>query len=439
MTGERWIARVRALVVDGDGRVVVLEDHDGRRLPTVEVEGTDDELPVIRDALAELVGVDAIVVRSIERSVDETRKIVDLGLELEVTEAPAAPALGTVWRTAAELTAGSLPARDRSLLARYVADRPPPERPPWARRGWFAEAAAWIVDTLAEQSRSALGPVEQISSWCISSILRVETAEGHVYFKATARSPLFVHEGTVTRGLAELFPGRVPRPIAVDSQRRWMLLEDFGPVVGWKADLETRVAVLSTFARMQVEAAARRDELLALGVLDRRPTWLAAQIRSLLESADSLGLDQAEIEELTTLVPRFVEACERLADGPVPDSLVHGDLHLSNVARDGGQYVFFDWTDACLTHPFLDLLVVLFEEDPELRRTLRDAYLAEWAEVASEDELLDHWRLAEPLASLNQAISYRSILRSVERGTASEFEPAAANWLRRALATAPGS
>jgi hypothetical protein len=437
VTEQDWVTRVRGVIADGDARVLVLADADGRCLPFVEVEGTDDpteSLPVIREALATLTGVETIVVRTIERTVDEERKVLRLGLELEPVGVASARA-GAAWRSAQELDELRLTDDDRSLVTRYAADRPPPERPPWSYRGWFADASRWIEEALAEDGRSAIAPIEQISSWCISSILRAETENGRVYFKATARLPLFVDEGTVTRGLAAMLPGRVPAPIAVDPERRWMLLDDFGPVVGWNADVETRREVLSTFARMQLATTSRQDELLTLGALDRRPAWLASEIRSLLRSPDPLGLEEDERGRLSALEPRFVEMCERLAAGAVPDGLVHGDLHLSNVAGNNDGYVFFDWTDACLTHPFLDLLVVLFEEDAELRQSLRDAYLAVWAEAASESELLELWALAEPLASLNQVLSYRSIAANVERGAAPEFDSMIPYWLRKALAS----
>jgi hypothetical protein len=436
VTEQGWVARVRAVIADGEARVLFLED-DRLCLPFVEVEGTDDPiefLPVIREALAGLTGVETIVVRTIERAVDEERKVLELGLELEPVGVASAPARAG-WRSAKELDGLRLSDDDRSLVTRHAADRPPPERPPWAHRGWFAEASRWIEDALAEHGRSAIAPIEQISSWCISSILRAEAEDGRIYFKATARSPLFVDEGTVTRGLATMLPGRVPAPIAVDSERRWMLLDDFGPVVGWKADVATRTAVLTTFARMQVETSSRQDELLALGALDRRPAWLASEIRSLLRSPEALGLEDDERERLSALEPHFVEMCERLAAGAVPDALVHGDLHLSNVAGDSDGYVFFDWTDACLAHPFLDLLVVLFEEDAGLRQSLRDAYLAVWEGVAPEGELLELWALAEPLASLNQVISYRSITANVEREAAPELESMIPYWLHKALAS----
>ena len=436
MSETRWVARVRALIADDEGRVLVLEQGGRTLLPFVEVEGTDDELTQIGRALAALVGFETVVVRPVLRSVDRTRKVLELGLELEPVDGPSSPAPAAAWRTPAELAGTELADDDRSLVGLHFADRPPPERADWMRRGFVAEASAWIDEALASQSRERIAPVEQISNWCISSILRAETETGRVYFKATADSPLFVDEGTVTHGLATLFPGSIPAPIAIDAERRWMLLDEFGPLVGWKADVETRLDVLTTFARIQCDTASRADELLALGVFDRRPAWLAAEIEKLADSAASLGLEAAEAEDFVRLVPRFVEACERLAAGAVPDSLVHGDLHLANVAHDGGGYVFFDWTDACLTHPFLDLLVVVFEEDADQRRALMDAYLGVWADHASTDELRELWRLAEPLASLNQAVSYRSILANVERGTASDLEPMTAVWLRRALEAA---
>jgi len=437
VTEQGWVTRVRAVIADGDARVLVLEDGDGACLPFVEAEGTEvsnEFLPVIREALAGVTGVETIMVQTIERTVDEERKVLKLDLELEAVGGTTASARAG-WRSANELAGVRLSEEDRSLIARHASDRPPAERPPWARRGWFAEASRWIEDALAEHGRSTIAPIEQISSWCISSILRAETEDGRVYFKATARLPLFVNEGIVTRALAVMLPRRVPAPISVDPDRRWMLLDDFGPVVGWKADLETRTAVLSTFARMQLETTSRQDELLALGALDRRPVWLASEIRSLLRSPEPLGLEDDERERLSALEPRFVESCERLAAGAVPDALVHGDLHLSNVAGHGDAYVFFDWTDACLTHPFLDLLVVLFEEDAELRQSLRDAYLGVWADLAPEGELLELWALAEPLASLNQVLSYRSIAVNVERKAAPEFDSMIPYWLRKALAS----
>jgi hypothetical protein len=56
-----------------------------------------------------------------------------------------------------------------------------------------------------------------------------------------------------------------------------------------------------------------------------------------------------------------------------------------------------------------------------------------WAEFASAEKLLELWALAAPLASLNQALSYRSIIENVEPGTGGGLESMLPRWIRRAL------
>lgn len=439
MSAGGWTWKAHGLLRAGDGRVLVLPDGGGGRLPFVEAPISEkDELAALRDGFGTLVGARTVVVRAVSRAVDEERKLIEAGFELEALGAVEPPP-GARWLGPDDLGGARLPARDRELLDELYADDPHPLRAPWARRGWFAEAGAWIESALAERGRAALGPVEQVSTWSISTILRAPTAEGDVYFKATAASPLFVDEGAVTRGLAALYPASIPRILALDGARRWMLLEDFGPLVGWGASVETRVAVLADYAQLQLDTASRIDELLELGVLDRRPAWLASRLRSLLDAPDELGLAEAELEALAARLPAFVEACERLAGGPVPNALVHGDLHLANVAGTSAPFVYFDWTDAAVAHPFLDPLAIHFEKDDAIRRTLRDAYLAAWRAFAPGDVLAELWTLAAPLACLNQAVSYRSILASVEPGSAAELAGALPDWLRRALAPGSGS
>jgi aminoglycoside phosphotransferase (APT) family kinase protein len=118
----------------------------------------------------------------------------------------------------------------------------------------------------------------------------------------------------------------------------------------------------------------------------------------------------------------------------VPNALVHGDLHLGNVGRRNGRYLFFDWTDACIAHPFLDLIDVVHEEDAAVRDRLRDAYLSAWRGFGSEQQLLEIWSAAAPLASLNQAISYRYIRANIEPGSTRELDWALPYWLRNVLA-----
>jgi hypothetical protein len=428
VTDDAWCSRVRGVLVDGDGRVLVLPSGD---LPEIEVEGyaedaLEDALEDVRSGFEALIGTRIGILRYVTRAVDRERKRLDVTYVLEQLEPDWVPHVGTLWSDASALGAE---------LATLVDGPVPPERAPWARPGWLAEASVWIESSLDGLGRPATGPVEQVRVWPLSAVLRVPTDGGSVYFKATCASPLFVDEGGVLLGLSRLFPELVPRPLAVDPERRWMLLDDVGPALGWDAPPADRELVLTSFSQLQVSSTRHVDALLAMGCVDRRPAWLSHEIPELLADDDALaGLANHEVERLRELEPTFVSLCGRIAEGPVPDALAHGDLHLANVARSGDRYVVFDWSDAGVTHPFLDLIDVHGEKDAVLRNRLRDAYLVPWQELAPRTRLLELWALAAPLASLNQAVSYRHIAANVEQGSAQELTGALPYWLRLALA-----
>lgn len=438
MSSTGWRSLVHAVLVDR-GRVLLVPSGDGWALPSVELDGdAEEDLSLAARPLEKTLGAPATVLRYADRVLHRDRRLLELVYVLEHADRLPEPP-GATWVGRAELSGLTLSnAGHGELLDRLLRDEElpvPTLRAPWAREGWLTEARDWIERSLAGIGRPLAGPVEQLKSWCLSCLLRVPTAGGAVYFKATAASPLFVDEGTVMRGLARLFPGSVPEPLAAEPSRRWMLLDDLGPELGWDAPVEFRELVHRRFARIQVESSRRLPELLALGCVDRRLERLATQIQDLLADDASLaGLESAEVERLRTLEPRFVSLCLGLAEQGVPDALVHGDLHLGNVARIEDRYVVFDWTDACVTHPFFDLIDVFREQDEAVKTRLRDTYLSEWLEFAPMHMLLTIWSQAELLASLHHAVSYRSIAASVEPGTGRELEWALPELLRRVLA-----
>jgi hypothetical protein len=396
-------------------------------LPEVQLDGDAGEaLEGFRRALEGLLGLEAAILRPLARVVDRDRKQRDLVYLLERLDPGAEPHVEARWIDPREL--------DPETAALVDDRRIPRKRAPWARPGWLGEASEWIESSLHGLRRPPTGRVEQVSAWPLSAVLRVPTGDGLVYFKATAALPLFVDEGRVMQGLARLFPRQVPNPLAVDGRRHWMLLDEFGPEVGWSAPPAERELVLGLFSLLQVSSAQHVDALLALGCIARRPAWLAHEIHELLKDDVALaGLDAAEIARLRALEPTMAALCSRLAEGPIPEALVHGDLHLANVARDGDGYVFFDWSDACVTHPFLDLVDVHREEDPAVRHGLRDAYLVPWSDFAVREQLLDVWELARPLSFLNQAVSYRHITKSIEPSSADDLDWALPHWLRLVL------
>jgi Phosphotransferase enzyme family len=449
MTDAEWRSRIRWVVAHPHRPAVLMGERAGRpALP--ETEHRDEvwtaDATATLPALRELVGLDAVLLRCLSEQEDPSRRARLATLAATPRElAPLPPGMRWVGR---EGLAGAALQDDQQAAARFLDELAArPGRVPWAVPGWFQAAERWLRDSLDAAGQAVTGPVQQLRAWELSCILRAPTATGDVFLKAVPDSPLFVNEPVVTTALAALFPDHVPAPLAVDAERRWLALADFGAELEWDTPDAVREDVLRTFARLQIEAASQVDRLLEAGCLDRRLPWLADQAERWLPAIEETGrlpgidaatwLSRDELAELRAAVPHLTAICAELATYVVPPSLVHGDLHLGNVALGPRGYLFFDWTDAGVAHPFLDLLTFFHEDEEEiegpLRDRLRDAYLSEWTAFEAPERLRRAWRLAEPLAALDQAIGYRSIvadLQPVERHTARS----PAYWLRKVLA-----
>jgi aminoglycoside phosphotransferase (APT) family kinase protein len=136
---------------------------------------------------------------------------------------------------------------------------------------------------------------------------------------------------------------------------------------------------------------------------------------------------------LRRVAPRLHELIRRLDALGLPATLVHGDLHPGNVARIDEELVYFDWTDACVAHPFVDLHSLQWERDERTREAILDAYLEPWRAVAAEETLREAVALARVVTPLHHAVSYATIAASQEPSSRSELD-ATHQFLREAMA-----
>jgi Phosphotransferase enzyme family len=253
----------------------------------------------------------------------------------------------------------------------------------WVRPEWLAEATAWIRARV-----DVSGEIEQPHVRWWSTVLRVPTADGDLYFKAVA--PIHHFEAALTARLAELQPGRVTDVVDTDLERGWFLMRDGGmrlrELVETSDDLHHWERVLPEYARLQLEVAPHADEFLALGTPDERLVVLPQLFRELLVTRPH-GLTEDEHRQALAALPRFEEMCLGLAADGLPETIQHDDLHDGQVFVRDGRYLVFDWGDSCVSHPLLSLTVILRATawrlglepgGPELRR-LRDAYLEPFA------------------------------------------------------------
>jgi hypothetical protein len=133
----------------------------------------------------------------------------------------------------------------------------------WTDPRWLEDAHAWICGQ-AEPT----APIEQphVRPW--STVLRVPTREGHLFFKANA--PAFAHEAAILERLVPLAPDLLAELVALDRDRRWFLLRHAGDRVRELPSDAPWQDVLAHYADLQSAAAPLADELVAAGVPEAR-------------------------------------------------------------------------------------------------------------------------------------------------------------------------
>jgi hypothetical protein len=231
---------------------------------------------------------------------------------------------------------------------------PSPLSDRWRDPGFLDAAHTWIADRLTEQGHEVVGPVEQphVTDW--STVMRVPTDDGPVWFKANDEA--MRHEAAVTTLVAPLSHGRVPSPLAADPATGWLLLADAGPrlrdVVAEERSLERWLDVLEAYARIQVACEDEVDALLAAGLPDRRLPTLPGAYDALLARLDDLDPRLPDADAVADL-------CDRLAAFGIRETLQHDDLHDGQVFLGAGVHQVLDWGDACVSHPFFTLAVTL--------------------------------------------------------------------------------
>ena len=294
---------------------------------------------------------------------------------------------------------------------------------------WLERASDWFTEKVAEHGYSITGEVEQFKAWHISTILRLEAEKRSekgvekmtFYFKATPDLPLFVNEAKVTKALSSLFPRLIPVPVAINEEERWMILEDFGDLLLEKAEISVWEETLGTYARLQEDTQTKIDLLLAAGCLDRRLEILPSRIEPLIEDVARFKiLDKEEIAFLKKQRPTLEEKYLELNSYKIPQTLVHGDLHARNIVLQNGKPLFFDWSDACIAHPFFDLVTFkeedIFKKDRFLFEKVKETYLEVWRKYEPPENVERALELGLIIGTLHHVISYQHIFTSSAPG-----------------------
>jgi hypothetical protein len=315
----------------------------------------------------------------------------------------------------------------------------------WEQPDWQAEAHAWIRSSLSKNKLQLTGEIEQphIRPW--STVMMVPTKSGMLYFKACAS--VFAHETALTDYLAKFRPSLFPELIAVDLEHSWILMRDSGtPLrhhVRTDKSIERWQKVMPLYVNLQKDLTSHTDELLVLGVIDRRLAKLPALFETLIADEASMLLDMEdsltseEYSRLKKSVPEFTALCEKLASYGIPETIHHDDFHDANIFIKDEQVIFTDWGESAITHPFFTLVVIMRSVDnsfgidfsPQADQ-VRDMYLKHWTSYAPPEQLRSIVQLAQRIGYINRALTWKMSIEQMPESFKREYALAVPSYLK---------
>jgi hypothetical protein len=203
--------------------------------------------------------------------------------------------------------------------------------------------------------------------------------------------------------------------IGIEPVEGWLLLDHVGDAVaGAHPELSNDViARLVTLQRMFIE---RTHDLEAAGLPRRSLHDLPDAVADALTSPagrSMLGVEANRVDDITNWLREAVTEIDALG---YPDTLVHGDFHPGNVAIAHGTPIVFDWSDAAISHPLIDVVTWTwwYEDDAERVDGIWQMFLHEWADLVPPDRFAPRRATFEAVASAYHTVSYAGIVNGLE-------------------------
>ena len=323
---------------------------------------------------------------------------------MEATDFEQISPAGTCWKPLDVATCAAVdPAEDRTAVEKSIKEwaeyRREPSQAPFTKPGWLSELLAWAQEQLSPLGVRLTGSFTQLNASPTFSLVRLETNDSAVWFKATGEPNR--HELSVTACLARLFSGYVPEMLGVHAAwNGWLTREAPGRTLDDLPDFAPWLETAEGLARLQLESIGREAELLESGCMDLRLPRLGREIdpfvdrmRGLMAAQEKQTPGRLTNLELGVLGDSLKESCSRLSEIRVPDTLGHVDFNPGNIVVLPGRCAFLDWAEACVTNPLITFEYLREHsrrhctDDCAVMESLVAAYRQPWRSHVSFDDL----------------------------------------------------
>ncbi|HLJ33707.1 MAG TPA: phosphotransferase [Ktedonobacteraceae bacterium] len=256
----------------------------------------------------------------------------------------------------------------------------------------------------------------------------------------------------MTQALSQLWPVAIPPVLAIERQQNWMLMRDAGKLLSDDQekvrDIATWQEIFTSYICIQKEAVAYRDHLLQQGCPDRRLNILPSLFAEAIADTEMLyigkegGITEEQYAQLRLLLPQVKGMCDELASYGMLETLHHDDLHSGNILISGDHYIFFDWAESFIVHPFFSLAVILrymgysHDFDVRQRALLCEIYLQAWTDYAPIEHLRTAFRIAQKLGMFCRGLTWYTYVRQLEPAVREKYAGEWPYWLQLFLKTA---
>jgi hypothetical protein len=320
--------------------------------------------------------------------------------------------------------------------------------PPFARPGWIEELFEWVQSQIEPLNLRLTGAIRQLTASPTFNLIRLETSGPAVWFKATGEPNL--NELPVSVSLAHLFPGHVPRVLAVHpTWNAWLSEEAVGTPLDDQEEPRCWERVARALAQLQLDSIEKCPELLGNHCKDLRLSEIVERIEPFLAHMADLMAAQVKMppqpltnSNLALLGERLKDACLELQGLGLPDTLGHIDFNPGNIIISPTHCYFLDWAEGCISHPFVTFEYLRehsrrgFPRDSAAVDRVAAAYLDAWQPLVSPSVLKQamaisplvavfvsaiadaSWRSVDPLQEPTVAGYFRSLTRRMFREAA---------------------
>ena len=283
---------------------------------------------------------------------------------------------------------------------------------PWVSESGFSPYFIWLYEICSAKNIHINGEITQVKNAYVSSVFCIPTDTGNLYMKIPGK--ISITELPFNCELRKF--GLINFPVWVDFnlEMNVFLMKDMtGIDLPPQSNIDTLKKVIIQLARTQKESIPYlplncKHYDYRLGTLIKNLNDFPKQAYDILLGTQ-YRITYEEKEKLEKSTKRAIELLHFVKNKPIPDVIQNGDVRPGNIRVVGDKYNFYDWAWGAVSHPFIEVTTFLhiirrsLPENIPAKEIIIDAYLSEWLEYGTYDELKRVFTILDDLKELFMA------------------------------------